>query len=614
MTQTVPRAEATQPSPAAPAGGGPAPPRVRATWRALRGYIRPYRAPIALGGLLNLAAALLVLAQPLVAKALVDALGRDGPVTGIVLGLTGLVFLGMLVRAAGQYVLERAAESITRDARRQLAARLMRLRVAEMDRSRPGDLMSRVIADTTLLRQVTTQALVSAVIGGLTLVATVVLMAVLDAPLLGVCLAAVVLIGCCVTLIMPRIAHATRRVQESVGAAATVLERAFGAFRTIKAAGAEAREAAALDEAVDEAWHGGVRVAGLRSVASSATGFAVHVAFLAVLGVGGARVASGAVELSTLIAFLLLTFQLASPVGQLVEAAAQYQAGSAAVFRIQQAQGMDVEQPSPGRPGTRRCPATVEFRRVDFRYRAELPQVHRDLSFRAEGPGTTAFVGPSGAGKTTVFALIERFYEAVGGTVLVNGIDVLDWPLAGLRASIGYVEQDAPLLAGTLRDNLTCAAPDVTDDDIRDTLARVQLDALVDRLPDGLDASVGHRGNALSGGERQRVAIARALLRRPALLLLDEATSQLDAVNERVLRDVVADIARDTTVLVIAHRLSTVATADQIVVLEGGRVRRTGTHRELVEGDALYAELAATQLLAEPGARRPDASYGARRA
>jgi len=219
------------------------------------------------------------------------------------------------------------------------------------------------------------------------------------------------------------------------------------------------------------------------------------------------------------------------------------------------------------------------------------------VSFTVPPRGMTAFVGPSGAGKTTVFSLIERFYEPDAGRVLVDGRDVRDWPLGELRAAIGYVEQDAPVLSGTLRENLLFGAPDAGDDDLAEVLRTTRLDGQVARLPDGLDTLVGHRGTRLSGGERQRVAIARALLRRPRLLLLDEATSQLDAVNEAALRDTIADAAHTTTVLVVAHRLSTVTMADRIIVIDGGRVRAVGTHAELLASDPLYAELAATQFL-----------------
>jgi ATP-binding cassette subfamily C protein len=235
---------------------------------------------------------------------------------------------------------------------------------------------------------------------------------------------------------------------------------------------------------------------------------------------------------------------------------------------------------------------------VRFRYRPGLPDVHHGVSFVIPPRGMTAFVGPSGAGKTTVFSLIERFYEPDSGRVLVDGVDARDWPLTPLRAAIGYVEQDAPVLSGTLHENLLLGGPGAPREELDDVLRITRLSDLIERLPDGLETFVGHRGTRLSGGERQRVAIARALLRHPRLLLLDEVTSQLDAINEAALRETVADVAQLITVLVVAHRLSTVVMADRIVVMDAGRVHATGTHAELVVASPLYAELAATQFLA----------------
>jgi ABC-type multidrug transport system fused ATPase/permease subunit len=210
----------------------------------------------------------------------------------------------------------------------------------------------------------------------------------------------------------------------------------------------------------------------------------------------------------------------------------------------------------------------------------------------------TALVGPSGAGKSTIFALLERYYEPQGGTIAMDGRDIRDWPLQELRAAIAYVEQDAPILAGSLRENLCMATPEATDEDLRAVVTLTRLDDFLERLPDGLDTPIGHRGTTLSGGEQQRIAIARALLRRPRVLLLDEATSQLDAINELALRGLIEAVAMTTTVVVVAHRLSTVHSADRILVMEAGRVRAVGTHDELVETDDLYRQLAATQLLA----------------
>ncbi|MFE3741656.1 ABC transporter ATP-binding protein [Streptomyces sp. NPDC059134] len=573
----------------------------RETWQALYRHFRPHRGTVALGAFLALLGAASGLAQPLAARELVDRLGGEGSITGILLVLTALVVFGTAIEAVGSYLLERTAESVVLAARRSLIGRLLRLRLPEVERTQPGDLMSRITSDTTLLRAVTTQSIVSAATGGLAFVATIALMGWLDPVLLGVTLGVIVVIGGAVALVMPRISRATKRSQEAVGHISTVLERAFGAFRTVKASGAEERETAVVGAAAQEAWRHGVKAAKWQSVAGSSVGLAVQVSFLAVLGIGGARVASGAISVSTLVAFLLFLFYLIDPVSKLVGAVTQYQVGSAAVARIVEAERLGTETLEPtaaAGPVRAAGPASVVFEDVTFRYREDLPYVHHGVSFEVPGPGMTAFVGPSGAGKTTVFGMIERFYEATGGRVLVDGRDVREWPLTELRAAIGYVEQDAPVLAGTLRENLVFAAPDASEESIREVLVRARLDQLVDRLPEGLETLVGHRGSKLSGGERQRVAIARALLRRPRLLLLDEATSQLDAVNELALRDVVAEAAREVTVLVVAHRLSTVTLADRIVVMDAGRVRAVGTHEELVAKDPLYGELAATQFLA----------------
>ncbi|EPH45255.1 ABC transporter ATP-binding protein [Streptomyces aurantiacus] len=591
----------------APEATGADSPRARETLKALYGYVRPHRWAVALGLLLALAGAAGGLLQPLATKVLVDRLSSGDTIAGILLALTVLVLLSTVAEAFGAYVLERTAESVVLAARRGLIGRLLRLRLTEMDRMQPGDLMSRVTSDTTLLRAVSTQAVVNAATGTVTLVAAVVVMAFLDAVLLGVTLCVVAVVGAGIALVMPKIGQATERSQAAVGEMSTDLERVFGAFRTVKASGAEERETARVEESARRAWRHGVRSAKWEAVAGSTDNLAVQLAFLAVLGVGGARVASGEIPVSTLIAFLLYLFYLMEPVYRLVEAVSSYQEGAAAISRITRVDRLPTEPSGEGRPVRPRAaggagrPASVRFEDVSFRYRPELPYIHQRVDFEVPGAGMTAFVGPSGAGKSTLFTLIERFYEASGGRILVDGKDVRQWPLAELRSVIGYVEQDAPVLAGTLRENLVLAAPAATDDDIRAALARTRLDTLVDRLPHGLDTLVGHRGSTLSGGERQRVAIARALLRGPRLLLLDEATSQLDAVNELALRDVVAETAATTTVLVVAHRLSTVTDADRIVVMDAGTVRAVGTHEELVAEDELYARLAATQLLTPAG-------------
>lgn len=533
----------------------------RAPWRGVLSYVRPFRWALIGGGLLSLATGATGLALPLVVRELIEALGVGGSVTGLLLVMTALVVTNAAIGAVGSYVLERTGESIVLSARERLISRLVRLCVAAVENIEPGDLMSRVTADTTLVRSVATQSLVSAITGSLTLLATLALMAFVDALLLAVTLSVLILAAAIIVLVVPRINRAARAAQESVGAMGAVMERMFGAIRTVKASGAEAREEDRMRSAAISAWRAGVRAAKWSALAGNTAGLAVQMSFLAVLTVGGARVASGAIEVGTLIAFLLYVYYLMPPIAELTGAVTQYQIGTAALARIEEAERLPVEPPAvppavpQGLAANDTSAVAVEFDQVCFRYGPELPDVHVGVSFTAAAGGMTAFVGPSGAGKTTIFSLLERFYEPDAGHVLVDGIAVWDWPLAGLRAMIGYVEQDAPVLSGTMRENLLFAMPDAGDGELRRVLTTARLDELVARMPDGLDTLVGHRGMKLSGGERQRVAIARALLRRPRLLLLDEATSQLDAVNEAALRHTIADVARTTTVLVVAHAL-----------------------------------------------------------
>jgi ABC-type multidrug transport system fused ATPase/permease subunit len=580
------------------------PPAERASLRVIYGYIRPHRLALLVGALLSLATAATGLLLPLVVRALINDLSGHRGLSHLVVIMSLLMLADAVLGAAGGYLLLRTADSIVLNTRKSLITRLLRITIGSLDRSEPGDLMARATVDTTLLRAVVTNAAASAVTAALTAVAALVLMGLLDVVLFGAAVGLVAIIAVVITAIVPKIGRATRETQEAVGAMSAALERVLGAFRTVKASGAEEREGARLHEAATAAWRAGLRADRWQAIAGNTSELAVQFAFLSILGIGAAQVASGAIGVGTMVAFLMYVMTLIQPVGQLVDAAAQYQAGAAAATRIEEAAQLPADQDGPAVLAVRGDgPASVEFADVRFRYRAELPEVQQGVSFVITPGGMTAFVGPSGAGKTTVFSLIERFYEPDSGTIRVDGTDTRQWPLRELRAAIGYVEQDAPVLSGTLRENLTFGAPGATEEELAGVLRTTRLSGLIERLPDGLETHVGHRGMRLSGGERQRIAIARALLRRPRLLLLDEATSQLDAINEAALRETVADVARLITVLVVAHRLSTVTLADRIIVMDSGRVQAAGTHAELVAASPLYAELAATQFLVTNEAR-----------
>ncbi|MFB9968446.1 ABC transporter ATP-binding protein [Sinosporangium siamense] len=571
----------------------------RGEWRALLGYAAAERRWLLVGILLGPVGTLGALAQPVAAKAIIDALERGASLWRPVVVLTVLVVAAAALRGLDLWLLERTAERIVRRVRLDLVTRLVRASVPATDRHPVGELTTRVTADTTLLRSGVTHGLVDTLVGAIGMVGAVVFMAVLDVRLL---LVAAFVVGATflgLVVLLPRMRRATEHTQRALGGVGAALERVLVATRTVKASQAEHRELATLAERVEDAYRHGLSFAWLRSVGGVVTGLAVQGAFLVVLAVGGVLVARGELEVSALIAFLLYLFYLAGPIGSLTTGVTQINQALGAVARLAPLAALPQEETSHGLPGGldgTGAGGVVEFDRVTFAYRADRDRVLDGVTFAVPARGQTAVVGPSGSGKSTLFALLQRFYEPQDGRILLAGRDIRDLGRSELRRWLGYVEQDSPVLDGTLRDNLLYAAPDASEADLRDVVRETRLDELVERLPRGLDTDVGTRGTALSGGERQRVAIARALLRRPEVLLLDEVTAHLDALNEKTLREAVARAAGHCTVIVVAHRLSTVRSARHIVVMERGRVRAQGAHADLMAEDLLYRRLVTTQL------------------
>ncbi|MGK5440893.1 ABC transporter ATP-binding protein [Micromonospora sp. URMC 105] len=567
---------------------------------ALLPYLRAHRGTLAVVGALSLAGAGASLAQPLLTRQVLDGLAAARPVGGLVAVLVALVVLGAALGGLRDFLLQRTAEGVVLGTRRRLAGHLLRLPIVEYDRRRTGDLLSRVGSDTTLLRAVVTSGLFETVTGAVMVLGAAGAMALLDPVLFGVTLLGVAAgIGFALT-VARRVRALSRAAQERVGEMTSAVERAISAARTIRAAGAEHREADAVGASAAQAYAAGLRVARVQAVVGPVSAVTIQGAFLLVLGVGGARVAAGAITVGDLVAFVMFLFFLVLPLGQAVHAYTQLQTGLGALQRIEEVLAVPVEDagddaaPAAAPPAGR--PAVIEFDRVGFGYPDGAPVLH-EVSFTVPAGTRTALVGPSGAGKSTLLALVERFYEVTSGSLRIDGVDVRRLPRAALRARLGYVEQEAPVLAGTLRDNLLIGAPDATDAALRAVLDEVNLGHLAERTDAGLDVQVGEGGVLLSGGERQRLAIARALLAGPPVLLLDEPTSNLDARNEAALRRAIDAVAVRRTLLIVAHRLATVVDADQIVVLDGGRVVAVGTHDELTVTSPLYRELAAHQLL-----------------
>ncbi|MEU0562465.1 ABC transporter ATP-binding protein [Dactylosporangium sp. NPDC006015] len=564
--------------------------------RSLLPYLRDHRRTLVVVGVLSLLGSVTTLAQPLLTRDVLDGLQASEAVGRTVALLVAVLAAVAVLNALRDYLLQRTAEGLVLTARRRLTRHLLRLPIAEYDQRRTGDLLSRVGADTTLLRAVVTSGLFETVTGAVMVVGAGVAMLLLD-PVLFLTAGGGLALGLSIAVIFSRrVRPASEEAQARIGDMTSAVERALTAARTIRASNAEDREVATVESGAEEAYRAGVRIAKLQALVGPASVAAIQGAFLLLLGVGGARVANGTISVGDLVAFVLYLFFLVMPLGQALHAYTQLQTGLGALQRMQDILVVPLEEDA-GTAAVADSPVAVAFEGVTFGYAASLEPVVRDVSFTVAYGTRTALVGPSGAGKSTLLQLVERFYDATAGTVRVAGVDVRDLPRQTLRAQLGYVEQEAPVLAGTLRENLRLTTPGATDAQMLEVLDAVNLADVVERTPLGLDAQVGEGGVLLSGGERQRLAIARTLLAAPPILLLDEPTSNLDARNEVALRQAIDTVAHNRTMIVVAHRLSTVVDADQIVVMEGGRVVATGRHADLLDSSELYRELATNQLL-----------------
>jgi ATP-binding cassette subfamily B protein len=619
MSPTTPDAKpaaTTDAEPTAPARPG------RERLRILLAFVRPHRRTLALGLALGLVGTGMSLATPMVTKWVLDTLSSGAGLVAPVAWLVALMLVGSVVGMYQWMLLGRLAEEIVYEARESLVVRYLRARVGALTSRPAGELVTRVTSDTLLLREAASNSLVSLVNGVVSLVGTLVLMAVLDLVLLASTVAAIVVVAVVMSLLLPGIGRAQHRTQEAVGRLGGAVEGAVRAVRTVKASRAEERQGRAILADARDARHHAVTAVRTEAVAWTVSWGGVQLAIIVILGLGAWRVSQDALAVSSLVAFLLYAFNIVGPITELTQAFTTLQSGMAAAERIREVERMPLEtephEPAGARPATTgvgpgdaaggaahdtadgtagdtAARPVVSLERVTAGYAEDAPVV-RDVSFDVPRRGHVALVGPSGAGKTTILSLLLRFLDPQAGEIRLDGTPYDRLTHAQVREHFAYVEQETPVVPGTIRENLLFSRPDAGEEDVRRVLAAVRLDGDLAALPDGLDTSLV--SSSVSGGQRQRIALARALLREPAVLLLDEATSQVDGLTEAAIHDAIRAQARRGAVVTVAHRLSTVLDADRILVLEQGRVRAAGTHEELYAGDELYRDLVAALRIA----------------
>ncbi|KAA6474112.1 ABC transporter ATP-binding protein [Bacillus swezeyi] len=555
------------------------------------------RLALAIGLTASFITTLVGLSIPLLTREMVDGFSANS----INMALAGILALVFIIQAIcdgfSTYFLSYAGQNVVASLRERMWFKLLRLPVRYFDEKTSGETVSRVVNDTGIVESLISDHFPQFVSGIITIVGSVIILLIMDWKMTLLMLVAVPITTFIMIPLGMKMQNISKTLQDETASFTGNVQQTLSEIRLMKASNAEHTEKTKGLSGISKLFEYGLKEARIFALVSPFMHLVIMIVIVAIIGYGGIRVADGTMSAGSLIAFLLYLFQIVFPITSFTMFFTQLQKTKGATERIIEILNTEEEE---GQKGIEMDIANEPIRvdNVSFSYSHDEPVLH-NISFDVEPGQMIAFVGPSGGGKTTMFGLLERFYEPSSGVIKIGETPIGELAMKSWRSQIGYVSQDSPMMAGTIRENLCYGldnAGEIDDVKLWEVTKMAFAADFIKQFPDRLDTEVGERGVKLSGGQRQRIAIARAFLRDPKILMMDEATASLDSQSEAIVQQALARLMEGRTTFVIAHRLSTIVNADQIMFIEKGEITGMGQHHELIASHALYREFAERQL------------------
>lgn len=535
------------------------------------------------------------LVVPLFTRNLIDVISTSGIEIAMILLLIGAFIVQIISGGFSYYLMTYIGETFVAKIRENLWNQILGLPIPYFDHHQSGEIMSRITQDTNTIKTLITNHFVTLISGVAAVIGSIIILLLLDWKMTLILLIAVPASTLVLGPLGKKMYQISKQTQDEMASFSANLGRVLSDIRLVKSYNGQPLEQQKGKKGIQQLFRFGLREAKIQAIISPFMTTIMMLILVVIVGYGGARVAAGDLSAGTLVAILIYLFQIIVPFTQLASFFTAFQKAMGATERIQSLLYLESEEQH--KKAIADYSEAISFNKVTFTYDQGKKPILNEIDFTIHPGETVAFVGPSGAGKTTIFSLLERFYSPIKGSIHIGETNITDISLMNWREAIGYVSQESPIMSGTIKDNICYGLQrDVSDEEVQKAATLANAAEFIEQLANGYETEVGERGVKLSGGQRQRIAIARALLRNPKLLLLDEATSNLDSESEVLVQHALKNLMTGRTTLIIAHRLSTVIEADNIIVVQDGSITGKGTHQSLLETHGLYQKLVKQQL------------------